>query len=97
MYPEHTIDENSRQVGLGYAPDITVNEQPLLVNGSDELLIEVIPTASLGTITTGHIEIDENSRQVAAAVNDSTEDIVPLTVTDIGAPSAVSCLRVDIL
>lgn len=91
------IDENTKNVGLAKAPDVYPSVVPLSINPlTGELRVEVIPTGSDGTIISyENIPIDENTHQVAGAVtDDSNEDIVPLTVTDI---LGVNCLRIDIL
>lgn len=87
------IDQNSHVAGLGYTPDID-QVFPLLVNpATGELLVEIIPVASDGTaISTRNIPVDGNGRQASAAVLDSTEKIIPLTVDVI---QNVNCLRID--
>jgi len=87
-------DQNSRQIGFGLEHG-TETLLPLLVDPvTNELLIEIIPVAGAGTITTAHIENDENSRQVGAGITDDVdENITPITVEVInGTP----CLRLDI-
>ena len=90
----HTIDENTKSVGLGYVqgtPDMTL---PFSINTSNELLIEVIPVGSpLSALAASRIHLDENTHQIAAGItNDSNEIITPLTVDVI---VDLPCVRVE--
>lgn len=90
------IDQNSRQVGLGYVHGSTGTVLPFAVNASNELLIEIIPVgAPLGALAASGIHLDANSRQVAAAVtDDANETITPLTVDEI---SGLPLIRVELI
>ena len=87
-------DENSRQIGFGLEHG-TENILPFLVDpATNELLIEIIPISSAGTITTANIDNDENSRQVGAGItDDSNQTITPITVDII---NGLPCLRIEI-
>lgn len=93
----HTIDDNSRQVGMGYAPDISDSVQPFLVDNHDEfsLLIEVIPVSPQGNIIFNDITEDENSIQIAAGLTNKTgnDQIQALSIDLI---AGLPCLRVDL-
>lgn len=87
------IDENSRQVGLGYVQGTDRMTLPLAISAINEILIEVIPVTDIGLATSTRLKIDENARQVAGGItDDANEDIVALTVDEIvGLP----CVRVE--
>lgn len=88
------IDENSRNTGGGIIQGTRLTLPTFVNPNTGELLIEIIPTGSDGTITTHkNLPIDENSRNCAGAVtDDSNETLTPLTVvTRIDLP----CLRID--
>ena len=90
------IDENARQTGGGIVNG-TNTILPLFINPSTgELLIEIIPTATDGTIISArNLPIDDNFRNCAGAVtDDSNETIIPLTVIE---RSGIPCLRVETL
>lgn len=92
---EKYIDQNSRNVAIGLiqGTELTL---PIAINPSNELLIEIIPVGSpLSAFNASNILIDENSRQVAGAItDDSNETITPLTVDEIvGLP----CVRVEVI
>lgn len=90
----NTIDQNTKNVGLGYVQGTSDMVIPLTVNSSNELLIEVIPIgAPLSALVASRLHIDENTHQVAGAVtNDANETITPLTVDEIvGLP----CVRIE--
>lgn len=96
MQPKNTIDANDRQIGLGYAPDISVIIQPLITETTSpyELHIEIIPVTSLSAGVFPHIEIDGNSRWIGAGVRVSPKIITGLTVDEIvGLP----CLRIELV
>ena len=88
------IDENERNTGGGLVQG-TRFVLPTFVNPTTgELLIEIIPTDTDGTITTHrNLPIDENDRNCTGAVtDDSNETITPLTVI---MHQDVPCLRID--
>lgn len=89
------IDQNTRNVGLGlvHGTDMVL---PFTVTALNELRIEIIPINSGGTIVSHEtIPIDENTRNVGAAVtDDANETITPLTINTI---VDFPCLRVDVL
>lgn len=95
---EHTIDENTRNVGMGYSPldpIIAKSVVPFYVNNLGELMIEIHAVSSDGTAISSHMMEDENARNTAGGV--STTDgktIIPLTVDVL---QGVSCLRVETL
>ena len=88
------IDNNTRNTGGGIiqGTDYTL---PLFVNSSGELLVEIIPTGTVGAIISPqNLPIDENGRNCAGAVtDDSNETIIPLTVA---MHVDVPCLRIEI-
>lgn len=91
-----TIDENTKNVGLGYIQGSDNVVIPLRVNpATNALLIEIIPVGSIGTaIAPRNIPIDENTKNVGAGVtDDSNENIIPLTVNFV---DDFPCLRVDV-
>ncbi len=110
--PINTIDENSRQVGLGYAPDIDFTVQPLVTDYAPAgypiilpamqsfppdnywLLVEIIPVTPQGVLVSEHILIDENSRQIGAAVLDNSAETIQALSVDM--VQNISCLRVDV-
>ena len=90
----HTIDENTRQTGLGYVQGTREMVLPFSINSSDELLIEVIPVGSpLSALVASRIHIDENTHQIAGAITDDASEIItPITVDEIvGLP----CVRIE--
>lgn len=79
------IDQNSRQVGIGYVPDI---DRTRLLEGNPitkKLLIEVIPTTSIGIKNVqDRFSIDENTHVVAGGVSQVDSNIIiPLSCDDI--------------
>ncbi len=87
-------DENTRYTGGGIIQG-TSETLPLFINPSTgELLIEIIPTATDGTITSRkNLGIDGNGRSTAGAVtDDSNETIIPLTVV---LRKDLPCLRIE--
>lgn len=96
MLSEPRIDENTRNIGLGFVQGTKSITLPFQINSSGELLIEVIPIGDpLSPLNASRIHLDENTHQIAAAVtNDSNETIIPLTVDIIvGLP----CVRVELI
>ncbi len=94
--PNARIDENTHQVGLGLVQG-SIDTKSFAINTSNELLIEIIPVADIGTLafTPENIRLDENTRQIAAGVsNDSNQDIIPLTVDLV---IDLPCVRVEVL
>lgn len=89
-----TIDQNTKQVGLGFIHGTSDMVLPYQINSLNELLIEVIPCDPLSDLVASRIHIDENTKQCAAGVtNDANETITPLTCDLIvGLP----CVRTEI-
>lgn len=89
------IDKNDRNTGGGIIQGTQNFTLPTFVNPiTGELLIEIIPTGTDGTITSQrNLPIDENDRNCAGAVtDDSNETLTPLTVA---MHVDVPCLRID--
>ena len=98
-----TIDQNSRQVGLGFVQGTDTPSTvfannlilPFSINSSNELLIEVIPIAvPLDPFAApARMKIDQNSRQIGGAItDDSNKTITPVTVDLI---LTLPCVRVE--
>ena len=90
----NTIDQNTKNVGLGYVQGTLDMVLPLTINASNELLIEVIPVGNpLSALVASRIHLDENTHQIAGAVTDDANEIItPITVDEIvGLP----CVRVE--
>lgn len=89
------IDQNTKNVGIGYVQGTINLTMPFAINASDELLIEVIPVSSpLSPFNASNVKIDGNTKNVSAGVtNDSNQTIKPLT-TD--AHAGLPCVRVEI-
>lgn len=89
-----TPDANTRNVGGGIVHGAS-DTLPLFINPSTgELLIEIIPTFSDGSVTDRvNLRIDGNTRNTAGAVtDDSNETIIPLTVV---MRNDIPCLRIE--
>jgi len=91
-----TIDQNTRQLGQGLIQGATLT-LPFACNANGELLIEIIPVNSIGNLNASpeNIPIDENTRQVGAAITDDvSETITPITVDLV---VDFPCVRVEIV
>lgn len=88
------IDENSRNTGGGIIQGTRLTLPTFVNPNTGELLVEIIPTASDGTIINQrNLPIDENDRNCAGAVtDDSNETIYPLTVIE---HANLPCLRIE--
>lgn len=88
------IDQNERNTGGGVIQG-TSQTLPTFINPlTGELLVEIIPTSTDGTIISQrNLPIDENERNCAGAVtDDSDETLIPLTVV---MRKDLPCLRID--
>lgn len=93
-----TIDHNSRNVGLAYVQGTNNLVLPIAINPvNKKIRIEVVPRSIPHTAFAAgsRMKIDENSKNVAGAVTDDTDQtITPLTVNLI---QDFPCLRVEII
>jgi hypothetical protein len=88
------IDQNMRNVGIAYIQGTDNMTIPLAISAINELLIEVIPIPNpLSAFNASNIKIDENTKNVAGAVtDDSNQTIIPLTTDSI---AGLPCVRVE--
>ncbi len=91
-----TIDQNTRNVGLGYVQGTKDMVLPLRVNGANnKLRIEIVPKPLTGTGVARNLFIDGNTKNVGGAItNDSNEVITNLTVDEV---VAFPCLRIELI
>lgn len=96
MSSNHTIDENTKNVGLGYVQGTDNLTMPFAISAINELLIEIIPVgAPLSAFNASNIKIDENTKNVAAGVtDDASQTIIPLTTDTI---ATLPCVRVELI
>lgn len=90
------IDNNTRNVGLGYVHGTNNITMPFSIDSaSNRLLIEVIPIGvPLDNLAATHMKEDANGRNTAGGVSDlDGQTIIPLTTDSI---AGFPCVRVEI-
>lgn len=92
----HEIDNNTKNVGLGYVVGTNNMVLPFNVNSlNGKLRIEIVPRAIGTGLRSGNLSIDGNTKNVGGAItNDNSETITNLTCDEVvGFP----CLRVELI
>lgn len=91
---QNTIDDNTRNVGLGYVQGTDDMILPFRCNAMGELLIEVIPIGSpLANLDATTMAIDDNTKNTHAGVSSANgQTIIPLTADVI---VTLPCVRAE--